>query len=67
MIDYREILRLKSQGYSQRQIQSSVGSSRNTIREVIALAEEKNLNGHFLLRLLMMILRSIFIPAEHLQ
>jgi len=47
MINYREILRLKSQGYSQRQIESSIGSSRSTIREVIALAEEKELEWPF--------------------
>lgn len=47
MINYREILRLKSHGYSQRQIESSVGSSRSTIREVITLAEEKELEWPF--------------------
>ena len=44
MVNYREILRLSSQGYSQRQIQSSTNSSRTTIREVLALAEEKELS-----------------------
>ncbi len=38
MVNYREILRLHSLGYSQRQIASSVHSSRNTIRDVLTLA-----------------------------
>lgn len=39
MINYREILRLKSQDYSQRQIAASVHSSRNTIKEVFVAAK----------------------------
>lgn len=40
MVNYREILRLNSLGtYSQRDIAASVHHSRNTVREVIALAE----------------------------
>ncbi len=38
MVNYREILKLKSQGYSQRQTAVSVHSSRHTIREVLSLA-----------------------------
>lgn len=38
MVNYREILRLKSLGYSQRQIAASVHSSRHTIRDVLSLA-----------------------------
>ena len=38
MVNYREILRLHSLKYSQRDIASSVHSSRNTVSEVIALA-----------------------------
>lgn len=38
MIDYREILRLHSLKYSQRDIASIVHSSRNTVSEVISLA-----------------------------
>lgn len=41
--DYREILRLNSLKYTQRQIAASVHSSRNTISEVIQLAAENNL------------------------
>ena len=43
MVDYREILRLNSLKYTQRQIAASVHSSRNTISEVIKLATENNL------------------------
>ena len=34
-VNYREILRLDSLGYSQHQIAANVHSSRNTIREVL--------------------------------
>lgn len=43
MVDYREILRLHSLKYTQRQIAASVHSSRNTISEVIMLADKINL------------------------
>ena len=42
MVDYREILRLKSLNYSNVDIASSVHSSRNTIHEVLKLAELLN-------------------------
>ena len=44
MVNYREILRLNSLKYTQRQIAASVHSSRNTISEVLHLAEENGLN-----------------------
>lgn len=43
MVDYREILRLNSLKYTQRQIAASVHSSRNTVSEVLKLAAEQNL------------------------
>jgi len=43
MANYREILRLNSLKYTQHQIASSVHSSRNTIREVLRLAESSGL------------------------
>jgi len=43
MVNYREILRLRSQDYSQRQVAASVHSSRSTISEIIKLADEKGL------------------------
>lgn len=44
MVNYREILRLNSLKYTQRQIVASVHGSRNTISEVIHLAEANGLN-----------------------
>lgn len=38
MVDYREILRLHHEGYSQRQIERSVGSSRHTITQMLNTA-----------------------------
>ena len=43
MVNYREILRLDSLNYSQRQIAASVKSSRNTIREVLESAARANI------------------------
>ena len=43
MVNYREILRLQSQDYSQRQVAASVHSSRSTISEIIKLADEKGI------------------------
>ena len=43
MVNYREILRLTSLGYSQRQIAASVHSSRSTISEVQGLAKKLEL------------------------
>jgi len=43
MVNYREILRLRSLGYSQRQIVASAHRSRNTVSEVFQLADEHNL------------------------
>lgn len=43
MVDYREIIRLNSLDYSQRQIAASVHSSRDTIRDVLNLSKEKGL------------------------
>ena len=44
MVNYREILRLNSLKYSQRQIAASVHSSRDTVSEVIKLAKQHELN-----------------------
>ena len=43
MVNYKEILRLKHEGYSQRQIESSAHCSRHTVRDVLAAAETHNL------------------------
>lgn len=44
MVHYREILRLNSLNYTQSQIAASVHSSRNTISEVLHLAQENRLD-----------------------
>jgi transposase len=44
MINYREILRLRSLGYTQRQIAASVHCSRDTIRDVSRLADQLTLS-----------------------
>ena len=43
MVNYREIIRLKSLDYSNVSVASSCGSSRNTVAEVWKLAQDKNL------------------------
>ncbi len=43
MVDYREILRLQSLGHNIIQISESLHSSRNTVREVERLADEKGI------------------------
>ena len=44
MVDYREILRLLSLKYNYTQIAETLHSSRNTIREVGKLADEKEIS-----------------------
>ena len=44
MVNYREILRLSSLNYSQRQISASTSSSRDTISDVLKLASKHGLN-----------------------
>ena len=39
MVDYREILRLDMENYSQRQIEASTGISRHTVSDVLAAAK----------------------------
>ena len=41
--NYREILRLKSQGYSERNIALGASCSRNTVSEVLQRAEDHDL------------------------
>ena len=43
MTNYREILRLKSLGYTQRSIASGAKVSRNTVSEVLKKAEQLNI------------------------
>ena len=39
MVNYKEILRLSHEGYSQRQLESSLHCSRHTIRDVLTAAK----------------------------
>lgn len=43
MVDYREILRIQSRGHNITQIAGALHSSRNTVREVERLADEKGI------------------------
>ena len=51
MENYREIIRLKSSGYSNASASSSYGSSRDTASEVWMLANEYNLNQWLLYKI----------------
>ena len=44
MVDYREIIRLKSAGYSNSSAASCTGSGRNKVAEVWKRAGEKNIS-----------------------
>lgn len=56
MTKYREILRLKSLGFSERNIAQSCGVSRNTVAKVLKKATEINLSWPF---------SALFLPAAH--
>ena len=45
MTKYREILRLKSLGFSERNIAHSCGVSRNTVAKVVKKAAQQPING----------------------
>ncbi len=51
MTEYREILRLSSQGISQRGIAKSCGCSRNTVSKVLAQAQQRNVEWKSILDL----------------
>ena len=44
MVDYKEILRLTSMGYSLRQTAASVGHSHHTVKNVLELAAKLNIS-----------------------
>jgi len=48
MTNYREILRLKSLGFSERNIALSCSCSRNTVSKVVKKAEELNFQWHLI-------------------
>lgn len=65
MVDYREILRLHHEGYSQRQIERSVGSSRHTITQVLSTAEALGVAWPLEDRLTNEMLQATFFPEKY--
>ena len=67
MVDYREILKLNHEGQHQRQIAASVGSSRNTVSEVLAAAKANGIEWPLNEELTNEKLRSILFPGKFLS
>jgi hypothetical protein len=63
-VNYREILRLHSLGYSQRQIASSVRSSRDTVSQVCRLAAVHGLEWPLPDEVTNQVIRETFFPSE---
>ena len=64
MVNYREILRLQSLGYSQRQIASSVRSSRDTVSQVCRLATIHGLEWPLPDEMTNHVIQETFFPAQ---
>ncbi len=64
MVNYREILRLNSLGYSQRQIASSVRSSRDTVSQICRLAVIHDLEWPLPDEIANQVIRETFFPSE---
>jgi transposase len=64
MVNYREILRLRSLEYTQRQIAASVRSSRNTVSEIFILADEHSLTWPIEPAITNQALQSLFFPER---
>jgi len=67
MVNYREILRLRSLGYTQRQIAASAHCSRDTIREVARLADEYNMAWPLDPEMTDHVIQSLFYPKRAKQ
>ena len=67
MVDYREILRLKSLDYSNSDISKCVHSSRNTIQEVLNIAEALKVKWPLADDVTNQSLRSLFYPGRNKQ
>lgn len=65
MVDYREILRLKSLDYSNVDIASIVHSSRNTVHEVLTIAEHLNVKWPLDEDITNHALESLFYPGRN--
>ena len=64
MVNYREILRLRSLGYSQRQIASSVRSSRDTVSQVCRLATIHDLEWPLTDEMTNQVIQETFFPSQ---
>ena len=67
MVKYREILRLRELGHSQRQIAASVRSSRNTVGDVIKLADMYGLKWPLDDAMTDKTLQKLFYPDREMQ
>ena len=67
MVNYREILRLDSLGYSQRQIAASIQSSRDTISAVCKLAGQHGLEWPLPDELSNQAIQDIFYPERNMR
>ena len=64
MTNYREIIRLKSQDYSERNIALSCGASRNTVAKVCKAAQEHNLSWPLDETMTDAVLENLLFPRE---
>jgi len=64
MTNYREIIRLKSQGYSERNIALSCAASRNTVSKVCRAAETQNISWPLNETMTDAVLENILFPRE---
>ena len=64
MVDYREILRLKSLNYSNVNIASCVHSSRNTVSEVLSISQALHLQWPLADDVTNKTLQSLFYPER---
>ena len=65
MVDYREILRLKHLKYTNTDISSSVHSSRNTVQEVLSIAEALNVKWPLDDDVTNVMLEAVLYPERH--
>ena len=66
MVDYKEILRLSSIGYSLRQTVTSTGHSHHTVKQVLELAENMVSNGRLMRMSLIQNSKGFSFPKEKL-
>ena len=64
MTNYREIIRLKSQGYSERNIALSCGASRNTVSKACKAAAEQNVTWPLNETMTDAVLENMLFPSE---